>query len=216
MFSYLPGPLLAQTRAFFETEALLPSQLQARDNFIFLFRLHQDDTYTDLTTLEQFMVCLDEFFFAGQLTRGGITQRLEYEPDIFASAPPEGYGRKGRLSHGDVHTSTPLGESRLAPRVSDGRWVVTISIDPNDQVDGLPCPLHNLLETLVHELVHSFLHSFLCYCGPCRVEKTCAGVLGPTGHGRLFVELLHSIARVVRGWDKDLAALYVLDDFSDA
>jgi hypothetical protein len=53
MFSYLPQPLVAQTRHFFETETLLlPSQLAAKDSFLFLFlflsRLRQDHTRPDV------------------------------------------------------------------------------------------------------------------------------------------------------------------------
>lgn len=208
MFSYLPEPLVQRTRAFFETEDLLASQQYARDNLIFLFRLHQDETYTELVTLEELAECLDAFFFAGLLTGGGgrskILQCLELEQDIFAAAPPTGDHR----SYGDVHASMPLGASRLELCPS-GEWALTISIDANNQ-DGMPSPLHSLLETLVHEMVHSFLQSFVCNCGSCSVERSEA--LGSTDQTQLFEELLGSITHVIREWDKDLAAFYLLED----
>ncbi|KAL1882248.1 hypothetical protein Daus18300_000734 [Diaporthe australafricana] len=77
-FSHLPKPLLAETKAFFETRNLLPSQIEARDNFIYMFRLNHDSTYTDQITPEELAEHLDAFFFfAGLLTRGGILQCLE-------------------------------------------------------------------------------------------------------------------------------------------
>ncbi|KAG6367983.1 hypothetical protein INS49_002183 [Diaporthe citri] len=208
MFSYLPGPLVEQTRAFFEAEDLLPSQLEARDNFIFLFGLQQDETYTEVTTLEELAEHLDAFFFAGLLTGVGggrrILRCLELEQDIFTAAPPTcGHG-----SYGDVHTSMPLGESRLEVCPS-GEWAITISINPNNQ-DGLPAPLHSLLEALVHEMVRSFLQSFICSRGSCQAERTVA--LDPTHYRPLFVELLDSITSAIREWDKDLAAFYLLED----
>ena len=218
MFSYLPEALVEQTRAFFEaTEApLLPSQLEARDNFLFLFRLHQDQTYTDLGTLEELAQCLDEFFFAGLLMGGGdsgsdesrILRCLELEADMFAPAPPT----VSSGSYGDVHTPMPLGASRLEP-YAPGEWGLYISLDPNDE-DGMPFPLHSLLESLLHQMVHGFLHSFVCYCGSCKAEMSRLALLGPTFHGRLFVELLGSITRVIREWDEDLAAFYLQQDLT--
>lgn len=211
MFSYLPESLVDQARAYFESAALLPSQEEARENFLFLFRLHQDETYTELTTLEELAEHLDAFFFAGLLTGGGgrmrsILQCIELEEDIFAAAPPAGVNG----SYGDVHASMPQGMSKLE-RLPSGEWAVTISIDPNNQ-EGMPSPLHSLLETLVHELVHSFLLSFLCNCGPCQASR--AAVSASTDYRRLFgfEELLGSITRIIREWDKDLAAFYLLED----
>lgn len=211
MFSYLPEPLVQATRAFFETQALLPSQVEARDNFLFLFRLHQDETYTELTTLEELAEHLDAFFFAGLLTGAGgrrrtILQCLELEEDIFAAAPPA----RVNGSYGDVRASMPQGTSKLQ-MLPSGDWAVTVSIDPNNQ-EGMPSPLHTLLETLVHELVHSFLLSFLCSCGSCQASR--AAVSASTNYRRLsgFEELLGSITRVIREWDKDLAAFYLLED----
>lgn len=211
MFSYLSESLVEQARAYFESAALLPSQEEARDNFLFLFRLHQDETYTELTTLEELAEHLDAFFFAGLLTGGGgrmrsILQCIELEEDIFAAAPPAGVNG----SYGDVHASMPQGTSKLE-RLPSGEWAVTISIDPNNQ-EGMPCPLHSLLETLVHELVHSFLLSFLCNCGSCHASR--AAVSASTDYRRLFgfEELLGSITRIIREWDKDLAAFYLLED----
>lgn len=185
MFSYLPEPLVKQTRAFIEAEDLLSSQKAARDNFLFLFRLHQDDTYTDVLTLEELAEYLDAFFFAGLLTRGRrrILRCLELEQDI-------------------------LSASRLEPLLF-GEWAITISINSNNQ-DGMPSPLHSLLETLVRELVSSFLKSFICYGESCQAERT--AVLDSINHGRPFVDLLESITRVVREWDKDLAAFSLLED----
>lgn len=208
MFSYLPGPLVEQTRAFFEAGDLRPSQVQARDNFVFLFGLEQDETYTEVTTLEELAEHLDAFFFAGQLTGAGggrrILRCLELEQDIFTAAPPTG----GHGSYGDVHASMPLGESRLEMCPS-GEWAIAISINPNNQ-DGMPAPLHSLLEALVHEMVHSFLQSFMCYGGSCHAERTV--LLNRMHHGPLFVELLDSITSVIREWDMDLAAFYLLED----
>lgn len=212
MFSYLPGPLVEETRAFFETQAILPSQEEARDNFLFLFRLHQDETYTELTTLEELAEHLDAFFFAGLLTGGGggrrraILQCLELEEDIFAAAPPA----RVNGSYGDVHASMPRGTSKLE-MLPSGEWAVTISIDANNQ-EGMPSPLHSLLETLVHELVHAFLLSFLCTCGFCQASR--AAVSASTDYRRLsgFEELLGSITRIIREWDSDLAAFYLLED----
>lgn len=216
MFSYLPEPLVAQTRNFFETEALLlPSQLEAKDDFLFLFRLHQDQTYTELDTLEELAECLDKFFFAGLLTGddGGRAEKilrcLEFEQDIFAPAPPAG----NPDSYGDVHASMPRGVSRLES-YAPGEWAITISMDPNNQ-DGLPYPLHSLLETLVYATVNSWFKSFLCSCELCLTDRRRAAVLGPTQHGQLFVELLDSIARVIREWDPDLAAFYLHGDLVD-
>lgn len=212
MFSYLPEPLVEGTRAYFETEALLPSQEEARNNFLFLFRLHQDETYTELTTLEELAEHLDSFFFAGLLTGGGgggsrrILQCLELEEDIFAAATPPG----ANGSYGDVHASMHQGTSKLE-RLPSGECAVTISINANNQ-EGMPSPLHSLLETLVHELVHSFLLSFLCNCGSCQASRT--AVSASTDCRRLFgfEELLGSITCVIREWDKDLAAFYLLED----
>lgn len=208
MFSYPPGSLIEHTRAFFETKDLRPSQVEARDNFVFLFCLQQDETYSDVTTLEELAEHLDAFFFAGQLTgdRGGarILRCLELEQDIFTAAPPPagGHGR----SYGDVHAPMPLAESRLEVCPS-GEWAVAIAIDPNSE-DGLPAPLHSLLEALVHEMVRGFLQSFMCYCGSCEAQRT--AVLDRANHGPLFVELLDAITSVIREWDKDLAAFYLL------
>lgn len=210
MFSYLPGPLVAQTRASFENGSLLPSQEEARDNFLFLFRLNQDETYTELVTLEELAESLDVFFFAGALTGGGgrrILRCLELEQDIFAAAPPVG----DSCSHGDVHAAMPLGASSLA-QSAQGEWGVTISIDPNNRA-GTPSPLHNLLETLIYEMAHSFLESFICSCASCLAERT--AVLSSNDDRLLFVELLGSITRVIREWDKDLAAFYLLEDSAD-
>lgn len=154
------------------TGALLPSQEEARDNFLFLFRLHQDETYTELVTLEELAECLDAFFFAGALTGGGgggrrrILRCLELEQDIFAAAPTAA----DSCSQGDVHAAMPLGASRLAQN-AQGEWGLTISIDPDNRV-GMPSPLHNLLETLIHEMAHSFLRSFICSCASCLEERT--------------------------------------------
>lgn len=214
MFSYLPGPLVAQTRASFEAGSLLPSQEEARDNFLFLFRLNQDETYTELVTLEELAECLDAFFFAGALTGGGggggrrrILRCLELEQDIFAAAPPAG----DSCSHGDVHSAMPPGASRLA-QSAQGEWALTISVDPNNRA-GMPSPLHNLLETLICEMAHSFLESFICSCASCLAERT--AVLSSNDDRLLFVELLGSITCVIREWDKDLAAFYLLEDSAD-
>lgn len=206
MFSYLPEPLVEQTRAFFKTKDLLPSQVEARDNFVFLFCLQQDETYTEVVTLEELAEHLDAFFFAGLLTGVGSGRRilrcLELEQDIFTAAPPTA----DHGSYGDVRASMPSGESRLEVCPS-GEWAITISINPNTQ-DGMPAPLHSLLEALVHQMVLSFLQSFVCSCGACQAQRT--AVLDSTHYGPLFVELLGSITSVIREWDKDLAAFYLL------
>lgn len=206
MLSYLPEPLVERTRAFFEAEDLLPSQVEARNNFVFLFCLQQDETYTEVVTLEELAEHLDAFFFAGLLTgvRGGgrILRCLELEQDIFTAAPPT----VGHGSYGDVHASMPLSESRLEVCPS-GEWAITISINPSNQ-DGMPAPLHSLLEALVHEMTRSFLQSFICSCGSCQAQRT--AVLDYTHHEPLFVELLDSITSVIREWDKDLAAFYLM------
>jgi hypothetical protein len=95
-------------------------------------------------------------------------------------------------------------------------WAATISIDPNNRDrDGLPYPLHSLLETLVHEIVHCRFKALICRCELCLTDRRRAAVLGPTQHERLFSELLDSIARVIREWDPDLAAFYFQGDLVD-
>lgn len=151
LFFYLPQPLVAQTRNLFKTEALLlPSQAEAKDDFIFLFRLQQDQTYTDLGTLEEPAECLDKFFFAGLLTGddgGGAEKKilhcLEFEQDILVSAPPTGDPEP----YDDEHAPTPYRASRLESYAPDG-WAITISIDLNDQ-DSMSCTPHSLLKTLL-------------------------------------------------------------------
>lgn len=108
MFSYLSQPLVAQTRNFFETKALLLlSQLKAKDDFLFLFRLG---------TLEELAECLDVLFRGPAHRRRRrlcgkkrVRRDLEFKHDIFVATPPTGDPEWC----GDVHAPTSCSKQLL-------------------------------------------------------------------------------------------------------
>lgn len=176
----------------------------ARDLFVEIYRAWNGrNTHDDLRQLlnsgqiRTAMRALDIYFFGKALTSTTPTRNwtalkdLHVEGNIFAE------GHKG-------HAVRPNQRAFGVIDFSE-RGEATIYIDAFSP-DGSPRTTKQILETLVHEMAHAIYGSFACECQSC--DGTDPEVLGPNGHGRLWVQLLERMRDTIRSWDEALGDFY--------
>lgn len=145
---------------------------------------------------------LDMFFFGGHLRLADLhfAERI-FDAQIMAHANSWGFG--------SIHGCTFASTNHCAPP----RILIKIEALepwPNQPPYSTykPRALWCILSTLVHEMVHAFFIAFTCCCQRCfMVFHGPGGLVGPRGHGVVFQQLLDSIVKTMRHWDKDLGGL---------
>ncbi|KAI0136230.1 hypothetical protein BJ170DRAFT_677110 [Xylariales sp. AK1849] len=183
-------------KAFYKkpAEDLSRDQLDARDNFIDLYRDQTKEFADELNhpkqsaprwNLPKFHELLDRFFF-------------------FASCEDHEYGVQ-----------------RATSREKDPKVVHTESWD-EDKIQVIVgnaerhFNLNEALSSLLHEMVHKYLESFTCMCKEC--SKNAGNTIGMAGdrHGPVFQALHRLILSAIRGWHKDLKSVDSIDCPGDA
>lgn len=173
-------------------------QLAARDRFVSLrkawgFRFTGGSDDQELhDVVRDAAVALDTYFFARSLTfippgaDSAALEAIHVDRNIF---------EVGHIGH---HVVTP--EDGHIYGMTDGYGQTTIYIDAMHK--GGPLAIKSIFETLVHEMAHAIYNCFACECESCDQEDP--RVLGPGGHGRLWVKLMEHMRDTIRSWFNDL------------
>lgn len=203
--AHKPQNLFNSALEFFSVSdnKLTQQQLQARKNFVALFKVHQHDNEISESVIRSLFIFLDTFFFAKAVSdTRNLESSIHFGDDIFKQA------KKPITSR--LHGLTRNSEfPRLEPdgRLTHKRCVIFIDATnpwPKDRLpDGkLPrCTLTDVLETLTHEMVHAYLESFGCGCDECQRR------MGPEGHGELWENLHESMVHSLHRFDSDLRSV---------
>lgn len=144
------------------------------------------------------LVALDIYFFGGALTGTTPTRswpalsELYVEGNIFAEGHRGHAVRPDHAAHGMVSSS------------ERGKTVIYIDAF---RPDGCPHTFKEILETLVHEMAHAIYKSFGCR----NCNHLDPRVLGPHGHGLLWVKLVEHMRNTIRSWDKALEDFFTED-----
>lgn len=150
--------------------------------------------------LRSAMTALDIYFFGRALTRTTPSRHWTALKELYVEGNIFAEGQRGyavRLQHAI---------SGLASTCKDGQ--TTIYIDALN-ANGSPRTPESILEILVHEMAHAIYQSFSCRCQGCNCLDP--KVLGPYGHGRLWVGLAHHMGKTIRSWDEALKNFYAED-----
>jgi hypothetical protein len=198
--AYIPRDLMNCTIASFyrlDDTQLTKRQIGARRFFLRVFQLHaarpfEEIPYEELRAImSMLLVCLDEFFFLGSLTRD------------------DGSGAQIESLSITKHLGRLRGKTFKVSK--NKKWHIRISSSRRHQTSS---SLEFIVSTLIHEMVHIFQLSYCCRCSHCQAEDLEGIGIRLGFHGRVFLMLSFAILnQLLMNWDPIFGTELCRSDF---
>lgn len=209
--SYTPQVIMDKVRQNASLPGLTNHQLKCKETIVSLYRSWMGFETARLHNmcgdLQIAMEALDGFFFTDSLTSTSLVgPGRRIASPIVSLLVERNVFKNGHPGNEDLVNRNTLPWGRAVSVTNDK---LNIYIDTFRH--GSLGTMADIMETLVHEMAHAAMIVFMCKCKHCNGAACHSDILGPHGHGRLWIQMMEFMRTTIRGWDSGLAGFSTRD-----